>query len=110
VWVGLEGEEVVFSVTDTGKGINKEDLARLFTKFTRVGGASRFHTEGTGLGLYVAKQIVNEHHGDVYADSPGEGKGSTFAMSLPVEGAPRSLKAGEKAEVVIKAAEAQGKE
>lgn len=110
VRVGQEGEDVIFSVQDTGKGISREDLARLFNKFTRVGGASRFHTEGTGLGLYVARQIVKEHHGEVHVDSPGEGMGSTFAMSIPAEGASRSLKVGEKAEVVIKAAEAQGQE
>lgn len=110
VRVGQEGGDVVFSVTDTGKGISKEDLARLFNKFTRVGGASRFHTEGTGLGLYVARQIVKEHHGEVHVDSPGEGLGSTFAMSVPAEGTPRSLKVGEKAEVVIKAAETREEE
>ena len=108
VRVGQEEDHVVFSVTDTGKGISRTDLARLFTKFTRVGGASRFHTEGTGLGLYVARQIVKEHRGEVHVDSPGEGKGSTFAMSLPAEGAPMSLKVGEKAEVAIQAAEVKG--
>lgn len=108
VRIGREGDEVVFSVQDTGKGISRNDLMRLFNKFTRVGGASRFHTEGTGLGLYVARQIVKEHRGEIHVDSPGEGMGSTFAMSLPAEGTPRSLKVGEKAEVIIKAAEAQG--
>lgn len=108
VRVGREGDEVIFSVQDTGKGISKDDISRLFNKFTRVGGASRFHTEGTGLGLYVARQIVKEHHGEVHVDSPGEGLGSTFAMSVPVEGTPRALKIGEKAEVVIKAAEVHG--
>lgn len=107
VYVAQEGDQVVFWVEDTGKGISKDDLARLFNKFTRVGGSSRFHTEGTGLGLYVARQIVKEHRGEVHVDSEGEGKGSTFAMNLPAEGTPNSLKPGEKAEVTIKAAEAQ---
>jgi signal transduction histidine kinase len=73
-----------------------------------VGGAARYHTEGTGLGLYVARQIVREHHGEVDVASPGKDKGSTFTMRLPAEGSPTSLKMGDKAFVVIKAAEASG--
>jgi len=106
VTVNQEAEQIKFAVTDTGKGISATDIARLFNKFTRVGGAARFHTEGTGLGLYVARQIVKEHHGDVEVTSPGEGKGSTFAMILPAEGTPNALKVGDKATVEIKAAEA----
>jgi signal transduction histidine kinase len=109
VFVQREGDEVVFSVKDTGKGIEKDELERLFNKFSRVGGASRFHTEGSGLGLYVAKQIIKEHHGEVIVESEGRDKGSTFGMRIPVEGSPKSLVVGEKASVVIKAAEAQGK-
>lgn len=107
VFVELADKEVVFKVQDTGKGISDEEINLLFNKFTRVGGASRFHTEGTGLGLYVAKQIVKEHHGDVGVTSPGPGKGSTFIVRLPVEGSPNSLKVGQKVNVEIKAAETQ---
>jgi signal transduction histidine kinase len=104
-----EHQELVFSVSDTGKGLTREEITKLFNKFSRVGGSSRFHTEGTGLGLYVARQIVREHRGDVAVDSPGTGKGSTFSMRLPIEGSMKSLKLTDKASVVIKAAEAQGK-
>jgi signal transduction histidine kinase len=97
-------DQLIFAVTDTGKGLTQPEIAKLFNKFTRVGGADRFHTEGTGLGLYVAKQIVKEHHGDVEVASPGTGQGSTFSVHLPIEGSPRSLKVGEKASVAIKAA------
>lgn len=107
VYVEQMDDQIVFSVKDTGKGVTEEEISRLFTKFTRVGGASRFHTEGTGLGLYVAKQIVQEHHGDVAVASGGPGKGSTFSMRLPVEGSAKSLKLGDKATVVIKAAEVE---
>ena len=107
VYVYQKGDFILFSVKDTGKGIKKDEIVRLFNKFTRVGGASRFHTEGTGLGLYVARQIVREHHGEVHVDSPGEGKGSTFSLVMPVEGTGQSLHVGEHASVVIKAAEAQ---
>ncbi len=105
VYVEQKGDEVIFSVKDTGKGITQDEITKLFNKFTRVGGASRYHTEGTGLGLYVAKQIVNEHHGDVGVESPGMGKGSTFFMKLPIEGSAKALKVGEKTSVEIKAAE-----
>jgi signal transduction histidine kinase len=97
-------DELIFAVTDTGKGLTRPEIAKLFNKFTRVGGADRFHTEGTGLGLYVAKQIVKEHHGDVEVTSPGTGLGSTFSVHLPIEGTSASLKAGEAASVAIKAA------
>lgn len=102
-----EGKRIIFSVTDTGNGLETNDISQLFHKFIRVGGAARFHTEGTGLGLYVAKQIVNEHHGEVTACSEGLKKGSTFSMELPIEGSAGSLKVGEKSSVVIKAANAQ---
>lgn len=91
VQIAQEGDELVCSVKDTGKGMTQDEIDRLFTKFTRVGGSSRFHTEGTGLGLYVAKQIVGEHHGDVSVESSGPNKGSTFIVRLPIEGSLKSL-------------------
>ncbi|HLD25788.1 MAG TPA: HAMP domain-containing sensor histidine kinase, partial [Candidatus Andersenbacteria bacterium] len=105
VTVRRQGDELIFAVTDTGKGLQPEEMNRLFSKFTRVGGADRFHTEGTGLGLYVAKQMVEEHHGRVEVESPGPNEGSTFSMHLPIEGSSRSLKVGEKTSVAIKAAD-----
>lgn len=94
--------ELVFSVTDTGKGLSQAQIPLLFTKFSRVGGAGIFNTEGTGLGLYVAEQIVREHRGDVLARSPGPGQGSTFSVTLPLSSSPRSLKLGDTAIVEIK--------
>lgn len=108
VYIEQAGEKIKFYVTDTGNGLETNDIDQLFHKFIRVGGAARFHTEGTGLGLYVAKQIVHEHHGEVFAHSEGLKKGSTFTMEVPIEGSKESLKVGEKASVVIKAADAQG--
>ena len=54
----------------------------------------------------MARQIVREHRGDIWAESPGEGKGSAFSVKLPVEGSAQALKAGTKLTVGIKAAEA----
>ena len=98
-------DEIIISVTDTGRGMTQDEIAKIFTKFTRVGGDSRFRTEGSGLGLYVAKQIIREHHGGIEVTSPGLEKGSTFAIHFPIEGSPQSLQAGEQASVEIKAAE-----
>lgn len=109
VYIEQNGDHIKFSVSDTGKGLATNDIDQLFHKFVRVGGAARFHTEGTGLGLYVAKQIVIEHHGVVRAESAGLNQGSTFIMELPSEGSEKSLTVGEKASVVIKAADAQKK-
>jgi signal transduction histidine kinase len=108
VSIGMKGSKVVFSVTDTGRGLKDGEADKLFKKFSRVGGAARFNTDGTGLGLYVAKQIIHEHRGDVTVSSPGENKGSTFAMELPAENDADSLKVGEAVTVTIKAADANG--
>lgn len=89
-----DGDSLVFSVQDTGKGVTAEDIGRLFVKFTRVGGAEKYHTDGSGLGLYVARKIVREHHGDIWVESPGLGKGSTFSVRLPIEGSTGALPAG----------------
>lgn len=109
VRVTSTSDQVVFSVTDTGRGMTREEIKRLFVKFARVGGESRFRTEGTGLGLYLAGKIVKEHHGEVSVQSPGPGQGSTFSMILPVEGSDHSLKVGEHMSVEMKAAEAVDK-
>jgi signal transduction histidine kinase len=72
----------VFKVKDTGVGIAPEVLPRLFQKFTRAENANKTNIRGTGLGLYVAKQMIEAHHGTIRAESPGEGKGSTFIVEL----------------------------
>lgn len=105
VSVAARGDSVICSVSDTGKGLARHEIEKLFRKFTRVGGSDRLRTEGAGLGLYVARQIVREHHGEVKAESPGLGKGSTFSVILPAEGTPHSLTAGQRTLVEIKAAE-----
>ncbi len=78
-----ENDSVVISVTDTGKGISPEELTKIFEKYTR-GHDSMTHATGLGLGMYVAKVIVDQHNGKIWATSPGVGKGSTFAFSLPI--------------------------
>lgn len=72
----------IFKISDTGIGIAPEVLPRLFQKFSRAGNANKTNIKGTGLGLYVAKEIVTAHKGELRAESPGEGKGSTFTVEL----------------------------
>ncbi|MDD5590190.1 MAG: ATP-binding protein, partial [Candidatus Portnoybacteria bacterium] len=71
-------------VKDTGIGMKKEEIEVLFGKFIRGREVPKVWTEGVGLGLYVAKMIIEEHKGKVWAESEGENKGSTFNVELPV--------------------------
>jgi signal transduction histidine kinase len=81
-----KGDNLFFSVTDKGMGISSEDIPHLFRKFIRGQGAMLAHTEGTGLGLYVAKQMIDAHHGRIWVESQGAGKGSKFCFELPIGG------------------------
>lgn len=85
-----EGENVRVSVVDTGAGIAKIDLPRLFTPFTQVHDTTQVTAPGSGLGLYICKQFIELHGGTIGADSPGKGNGSTFWFTLPKRGAPRT--------------------
>lgn len=77
-------DNVTIKVVDTGKGMDKETQEGLFKKYSR-GKDSATHATGLGLGMYVAKVIVEQHNGRIWAESPGVGKGSTFAFSLPIK-------------------------
>ena len=82
--IDRDGDQVCTHIKDTGKGIAKENLDKLFTKFFRVqGGAAEQASKGNGLGLYLSKAIVDLHKGKIYAESEGIGKGSTFTFCLP---------------------------
>lgn len=75
-------KKILFTISDTGIGMSKKTIDTLFVKFTRAYNANKTNIHGTGLGLYVAKQIVEAHHGKVWAESEGEGKGSKFFVEL----------------------------
>jgi len=83
--VTVKGKEVIVAVTDTGVGLEPGEAERLFKKFQRGAGISVINTEGVGLGLFVAKKIIEAHDGKIWAESQGKGKGSTFAFSLPLK-------------------------
>lgn len=77
------GDDVVWHVNDMGIGIAKEDMPYIFTRFYRGKDARLSDTEGMGIGLFIAKQIILRHRGRIWAESDGAGKGSTFSFSLP---------------------------
>ena len=82
VKVGLDRGKATFSVTDGGIGIAKEDLSNIFTKFFRAENARASDTEGFGVGLYLARSIVERHKGRIEVSSPGMGLGATFTVTL----------------------------
>lgn len=78
------GRYVRISITDTGIGVPKDQAVRLFTKFFRGANAVKRQTEGNGLGLFLVKNIVARHGGNVFVETE-EGKGSTFSFTLPLD-------------------------
>ena len=89
VWItlGEEGDFVKASVSDTGIGIKKEDLPRIFDKFYRVKTTETRQIVGTGLGLSIVKSIVDAHLGSISVESE-EGGGTTFTVLFPKESSP----------------------
>jgi len=77
-------KEIEFSVKDSGVGIPKDQQKRVFARFFRGANVIRMDTEGTGLGLFISKNIVEAHGGRIWFESE-ENKGSTFYFALPVK-------------------------
>ncbi len=72
-------------VIDTGIGMSKDTIETLFGKFVRAQNAHTINVNGTGLGLYIAREMARKMKGDITALSPGEGQGSTFRLMLPLQ-------------------------
>lgn len=72
-------------VIDNGIGIEKKDMSKLFKKFSRIENDNTAQITGTGLGLFISKQIIEKMGGKIKAESPGRGKGSTFKINLPLK-------------------------
>lgn len=84
VSIETKDNQVITNVTDTGRGIPKDSLSHLFSKFFRISGNTDTQaSKGNGLGLYISKAIVELHKGKIWAESEGSNKGSTFSFSLP---------------------------
>ena len=80
-----KGERLQVNVTDTGVGIPQAALSVVFEAFRQVDGSSKRKYEGVGLGLAIAKQLVELHGGEIWVESQ-EGKGSIFSFTVPLAG------------------------
>jgi PAS domain S-box-containing protein len=77
-------DKVEFLIKDSGVGISQDQQDRIFTKFFRAANVVRMETDGSGLGLFIAKNIVEAHGGSIWFESE-EGKGTTFHFTLPIK-------------------------
>ncbi len=86
VWLSVRRtkEAIQFEVRDTGLGIPAEDLPHIFERFYRVDKSRARSSGGSGIGLTICKHIVEAHGGQIWAESEGLGRGSTFGFSLPI--------------------------
>lgn len=71
-------------VQDSGRGLDAVEAERLFQPFVQVHDPKEVKEKGTGLGLFISKQLVEAHGGKIWVESPGRGHGSTFAFTLPL--------------------------
>jgi len=84
VWIHqTRSEQVAFSVKDYGIGIDKEEQEKIFERFYRAKGKEEQTYPGFGIGLFIAKEFVEKHGGDVLVESE-KGKGSVFTFTLPI--------------------------
>lgn len=83
VTCGAAGDRAYVAVSDQGVGVAAEDAARLFTRFGRIVTPETAGIEGTGLGLYLARDVARRHGGDVTVES-APGRGSTFTLTVPL--------------------------
>jgi len=76
-------DAIALSVRDRGIGIPAPELKRIFNRFYRVPSPASGQVKGTGLGLFIVRSVARRYGGDAYAESQGEGLGSTFTIRLP---------------------------
>jgi len=76
--------QILVTISDTGIGISLENLSYIFTRFYRVDKSRSRAGGGSGIGLTIAKHLVESHRGKIWAESPGLGKGSTISVLLPI--------------------------
>ena len=76
-------DTIALSVRDHGIGISRPELKRIFNRFYRVQSPATGQVKGTGLGLFIVRAVARRYGGDAFAESGGEGQGSTFTLTLP---------------------------
>ncbi|MFX1568072.1 MAG: PAS domain S-box protein [Promethearchaeota archaeon] len=85
----IKDDSVELIVQDTGIGLIKEEMDKLFTRFGKIerygNGLEYIDIQGTGLGLFISKEIIDLHKGQIWAISPGRNKGSTFTIKIPIQ-------------------------
>lgn len=79
----LKNDKLILKIEDNGIGLSRKDRNNLFKRFYRGARATKMNTDGMGLGLYASKEIIQRHHGEIYANSKGENLGTTFYIVLP---------------------------
>ncbi|HTJ30726.1 MAG TPA: HAMP domain-containing sensor histidine kinase [Acidobacteriaceae bacterium] len=75
---------VALTITDSGIGVAPQDLKRIFKRFYRAQDVALRQVKGTGLGLFIVRSIARQHGGDITAQSPGQGHGTTMRLELPL--------------------------
>jgi signal transduction histidine kinase len=80
----LKYHKLYVEIIDTGIGMSAKTINGLFAKFARAENANSVNIKGTGLGLFVAREMARAMHGDITAHSEGDGRGSRFILSLPL--------------------------
>lgn len=85
VKTSIKDNGIEVAITDTGMGIDSAEIPKLFGKFVRGQRSEQVHTDGSGLGLFIIKKIVEEHNGHVILESAGIDKGTTFRVELPLK-------------------------
>lgn len=80
----VDKKKIIVHIKDTGIGLSSDDIHNLFGKFNRGSGGSKMDTTGSGLGLYVAKRMLEAHGGAIWVDSAGIGQGSVFVIEIPM--------------------------
>jgi two-component system, OmpR family, sensor histidine kinase SenX3 len=79
----IEGQRFAVRVTDQGVGISPAELKRIFRRFYRIPASVAIRAKGSGLGLFIVRSVAKKHGGRAFAESEGQGRGSTFTLLLP---------------------------
>lgn len=83
VELNCDDKNIIIKIRDTGIGLSEEEIDRLFAKFSRGNDSAKINTDGSGLGLYIARKMIEIHGGKIWAESEGSGKGSVFQFTIP---------------------------